>query len=333
MPAPREDNTKPLNNKTDFYNPQGKPMHALLSRRENFKGRFLPRLVQVSLFALSIGITGAIEGPDKAAISAGFFAGVSVYLRRSATQKFNESVKSGETYDFSRPQDVLAFRHKYPTRQNLPAQFVSMSADAGFEKPPLFSVTATETFAVVGQTTFMAAKPEYAVRMGRSFLNDATPGLIAHVCAHELGHACRGHIGNGEPVAVLTAHGMHMKTGAALAFSGDLIGGAVYSAFGLGASMIARAKQMQSYEYEADRYALVKSGVIDEAAEIFERGHEKTPPLSQPVLRISFEIAKTRDSLLDNHPPSEKRAAYMRQYQAANEQIARQTRISVGVRP
>ena len=39
---------------TDFYNPVGKPVHDLLSTKEKIKGRVLPLLGQVSLFALSV---------------------------------------------------------------------------------------------------------------------------------------------------------------------------------------------------------------------------------------------------------------------------------------
>src|SRR6218665_1035879 len=156
MRTPSDNTAKRLKNTAGFYTPQGKPVHALLSRSEKFKGRFLPRLAQVSLFALSMAITGMAEGAHKAAVSATFFAGVSVYLRRSATQKFNESVKSGEVYDFAKPRDAAAFRHKYPVQQNMPEQFAALSSDAGFEKPPLFSVTSKEAFAVIGKTTFMA---------------------------------------------------------------------------------------------------------------------------------------------------------------------------------
>lgn len=333
MQPPPEKTVKRPENKADFYNPQGKPVHALLSRQEKIRGRFLPRLAQVSLFALSIAITGMTEGGNKAALSAAFFGGVSFYLRRSATKKFNDSVKDGEVYDFTKPRDVAAFQDKYPTQQNLPTQFKIFTTDAGFEKPVLFSVTAAESFAAIGKTTGMMARPEYAVRIGRSFLNDASPALVAHVCAHELGHASRGHIEDMEPIAILTAQGMHLKAGTAMALSGNLMGGLLYTTFNLVASLVAHSKQMQSYEYEADRYALVKSGVIDEAARTFEQDAPVRPAPSERMQRVTFEVGQALGSLLDVHPASEKRAAYMRQYDAINHEAARKTRISIGVRP
>lgn len=313
-----------------FYNPAGKPVHALLSRREKLVGRFLPRLIQVSLFALSVSLTSNVEGPAKAAAAAAFFACTAAYLRRSGIKEFNSAAKNGELYDFTKPRDVLAFRHKYHFHDDLPARYLLITADAGLEKPPLLFVTAKEDSASISRLNFTGAPTQHAVRMGRGFLHGSTPALIAHVCAHEIAHAARNHTNTLEPVATLAAQGMHLKAGAAIALSGNIVGGAIYSVVAIAVSFITQARLARSYEREADRFALVRTGVVDEVLPQFEKAASEGKN-NAPVLAVAFKQAE--QYLFSVHPRNEDRADYIRAYKSANEDVAAKTRLLIGLRP
>ncbi len=313
-----------------FYNPAGRAMHALLSRREKFSGRFLPRLAQVSLFALSVSITSGAESPAKTIAAGVFFVGTAAYLRRSAIKEFGAAARNGEQYDFTKPRDVSAFKHKYHFHHDLPARYLQIAAEAGLEKPPLFFVTAKENFASIGRLNFSPGQAAHGVRMGRGFLYDSNPALIAHVCAHEMAHATYNHTNILEPVATLAAQGMHLKAGAAMALSGNIIGGAVYTVVAMTVSFIAQARLARSYEREADRFALVKTGVIDDVLPQFENT-VAAPKNSSSVLSDAF--MQTQQYLFSVHPHNKDRADYMRTYQSENEDAAAKARLSLGLRP
>lgn len=314
-----------------FYNPIEKPRHRLLSRPEKLYGRFFPRLAKVSLFALSVGITGVMASPAEAAKSTAFFACAAAYFHRSNAKKFNDAAQKGENYDFTRQQDIQRFKDKYQNQYSLPERFIKLSEESGLARPPLFYVTSKESYAAIGRTNFMAPEARHAVRINRNVLKRESPAVITYVCGHEIGHAALGHSLHTESTMSLAAQAMHIKAALVIAASGNYIGGALYMASALTASFIAQAKQYQSYEHEADRHALVRTGVTVEIANMFEKEGSVPSKPAGALLNTAFAVASAQERLFSVHPSNDARATYIRRYEQVNAEAARKTRLSLGL--
>lgn len=317
---------------TDFYNPVGKPVHDLLSTKEKIKGRVLPLLGQVSLFALSVGMSAMGASLEEAALSVGILGGLAAYMRHSQLSNYKKKLDNENLYDLSTPQDAARFHEKYPEHKGLPAQLCLIAAEAGLDKPPLLHVGENTDYAAILDLDF-GKKKNLLIEINPKILKEESPALVAHLLAHEMGHGRLGHTNSLPAVVSGTAIGAHISAGVQMAVSGNYLGGIFYTVAALTAHKMAGAKSQQYKERECDRHALLVSGVGREAADFFEKGTtqlEKGAPLP---LRIAFGAIDTYQSLMAAHPSHEKRTQYFRDFTDANHAYLEKTRIKNGLVP
>jgi len=319
-------------NNTDFYNPVGKPVHDLLSRKEKIKGRVLPLLAQVSLFALSVGMNAMAGGPLDAALGVAVLGAVVTHLRHSSYANYKKKLSPENTYDPNQTADAERFKQNYPLHSELPSQLCRLSREAGLEKAPRIHVGKKVAFAGITDLNF-GKKQDLLIEISAETLEKEKPELLNHILAHELGHGRLGHT-NGLPAIISgTAVATHLSAGIQLGLSGNYLAGIFYTAAALAAHSVAGAKSSQYRERECDRHALLVSGVAPEAADFFEKLSivaDKNDPVG---LRAIFGAVKTFESMALAHPSSEKRACYIRSFNRVNKDYIEQKRARNGLHP
>lgn len=317
---------------TDFYNPVDKPLHDLLSRKEKIKGRVLPLLGQVSLFALSVGMSAMGGTVAEAVLAVGVLASVVSYLRHSSLSNYKRKLDQENIYDPDVPQDVTRFAQNYPQQADLPAQLRRLGGEAGIEKTPLIHVGKNTDYAAIVDLSF-GKRQDLLLELNPKTLVAETPALLTHVLAHEIGHARLGHTGSTRAVISGTAIATHISVGVQMGLTGNYLGGIFYSVAAIAAHKIAGAKRQQYKERECDRHALLLSGVGAEAADFFEK--ESAPILDNPplALRAAFGALNTFQSLAAAHPSHKSRADYMRSFNDANRGYLDKVRLKNGIVP
>jgi Zn-dependent protease with chaperone function len=317
---------------TDFYNPAGKPLHDLLSRKEKIKGRALPLLAQVSLFALSTGMSMMNGTAAETVLAIGILASVVSYLRHSSLSNYKKALHQENVYDPDVLADAARFAQNYPVQAGLFTQLRSIAAEAGLEKAPLVHVGKNVDYAAIIDLGF-GKKKELLIEFNNELLVKESPASLLHMVAHEIGHARLGHTDSLPAVVSGTATATHISVGVQMALAGNYLGGIFYSAAAVVTHRIAAAKRQQYKERECDRQALLLSGVGPEAAAFFEKETvtlEKDSPLA---LRLAFGAISTYQSLLAQHPSNEKRGNYMRAFSDINRDALEKTRIKNGLAP
>ena len=312
-------------NNRDFYNVADKPFHALLSRKEKTKVA-LARLGQVSLFALSVSITAITAGPADAAASVGIFAGLTAAFGYHAVRRRKKLADDGDTYDFTQATDLQKFAQNYPEQPHFPAYLLEISKEAGLARPPRLIVSHERN--ATGIIDFAAFKKEQdlGLVMERRYLRTESPELVAHITAHEIGHAKFGHTNHTGSNFAATSMATHLKAGAEMTLSGNYIGGIGYALVAGIGQIITHAKAQQYKERICDRYALVTSGVAKEAADFFLSETVELPKDAPLSLRAGFAVIDTVQSLLGAHPGNEARADYIIHYEGNNGEQSRKTR-------
>lgn len=319
-------------NNTDFYNPIGKPVHDLLSRKEKIKGRLLPLLGQVSLFALSVGMSTISGGLFDATLGVGVLGAVVAYLRHSSHSNYKKKLSSENIYDPNEAADAARFKESYPSHPELPAQLCRLSQEAGLEKAPLIHVGKNTAFAGIADLSFWK-KQDLLIEINAELLEKETPELLNHILAHELGHGRLGHTNSLPRVLSGTAVATHLSVSIQFALGGNYLSGIFYAATTLAGHSIANAKSQQYKERECDRHALLVTGVAPEAAAFFDK-QSVLPNKNDPAgLRVFFNAIKTLESLAFAHPSSEKRADYMRSFNYTNKEYIEQKRAQNGFSP
>ncbi|MFN7115135.1 MAG: M48 family metalloprotease [Alphaproteobacteria bacterium] len=319
-------------NNTDFHNPLGKPEHQLLSRKEKIKGRILPLLGQVSLFALSVGMSAMTSGVSDAVLGVAVLSGVVTYLRRSSYTNYKKKILPQNTYDPNIPADIVRFRENYPAHSELPLQLRRLSGEVGLEKAPLIHVGKNTTFAGIIDLN-LGKKQDLLIELNSEFLEKQTPELLNHILAHELGHGKFGHTNSLPGVVSGTAVATHISVGIQLGLAGNYLGGIFYAAAAFAGHTAANAKLQQYKERECDRHALLVSGVVPEAVAFFEKETVALGKDEPTGLRLAFGALKTVESMFFAHPSSEKRADYMRSFNRANKGYVEKKRALNGIAP
>jgi len=310
---------------TDFFNPSDKPMHALLSRKEKIKGRVLPLLGQVSLFALSVGVSVIHGGLPDTMMGIAVLGGLVAYLRQSSLSNYKKKLLPENLYDPDIYEDAARFAKDYPSKADFPGRLQHLSREAGIEKTACIHVSKNAIYAGIVDIDFGKSK-NLVIEISPEFLQKEDPALLDHIISHELGHARLGHTNSLPAVVSGTSVAMHLSAGIQMALAGNYLGGAFYAAAALAGHNIARAKDSQYKERECDRHALLLSGVGPEAAAFFDRESvvlEKDAPLG---LRAIFGAINTYQNLAAAHPSHEKRANYMWAFSRANHTLLEKTR-------
>lgn len=317
-------------NNRDFHNVADKPSHALLSRKERAKVA-LARFGQVSLFALSVGMTAITAGPEDAAASVGIFAGLTAAFRYRAVRAEKRRAAYADAYDLTQSGDLQSFADNYPEQPHFPAYLLEISKEAGLKNTPRLIVSHEKDATGIIDFSVFKKEQDLALIIERRYLRTESPELVAHIAAHEIGHAKFEHTNHTGSIFSATAIATHLKAGAEMALSGNYLGGLGYMVAASIGHIIAYAKAQQYNERICDRYALVASGVTKEAAVFFLGETVELPKDAPPSLRAGFAAIDTVQSLFGNHPGGEKRADYIIHYEGNNWEKTRKTREKRGL--
>jgi len=248
-------------------------------------------------------------------------------MRKMSLDKIAEDLQTHDRYDFTKPEDAGRFAQNYPAHAALPVQYLDLVSAAGLEAcAPVIYLSKKYESPSVGELSFSRRRSALAIVMGKQFLERADVDAVLHSMGHELGHAALGHTKVSSALPGLLSLTFTMQASVSLALAGSVSGGLAYLLSGAALNFIATAKSSQYNEREADRFALVKTGITEPAAQFFDLDHNITALTGKKTM-------KTILAMLGTHPPSRQRANYIRDFEKNNPVFCTRRRQALGVQP
>lgn len=331
-------NIKNFADNSKFFNPASPAATDLLSAKERFKGKIAPLLAQTSLTALSIGIGVVNFGLAPVVLFSGVLAGMSLVLQRESLRRFSEKLHEAQSYDFTKVEDAVRFAHQYPACAKVPHKYFSILKACGIEgTPPLLHVIPGERFPAVTQAVSPQGHKYQAIFMGEDFLKKRSDETLLFILGHEIGHAQLGHTARNRSVSSDVRLMLPVYAGMTMMVTGNIVGGLLYAAAGSALNKIAAGKFSQYAEREADRFALLKTGVTEQSAKLMQNFGEGVQSTLQNAreegVLQSFKIAAAEllYKMGGSHPDPLQRAAYIREFGAANPAACDAARQRLGI--
>jgi len=326
-----------INNKSSF-NPVDKPDGDLLSLKERFKGKYIPLSFQAGLLVFSSALFGLAFGAVALGYAAAKRAAFVAYFIYAKRKKQNDILNNDDKitlYDLSNSEDKGIFDRRFMGYQNgFSEAYLDLAKKVNFKEAPIIAVDETDKL-VSGNYTFPYIKNQKnIIKLGVSTLKDYPKAEVLGLSAQEMGYIKmdgekRRGITNLSMILLVAnisfAISLGFKTNVLLApIAATLFPlpiGAIFGVVLIAASFIPFLKGKQYYKKQADRFALLNTGLANEMASNLEkRASKKDSKLHKDLQKgkLSARFSKAVLGLRKTEPFIYERAEYMRSFSKKN---------------